>query len=178
MIAQSLMALPIVAVFVQFARAVRRYFIVTRMPWQMLLISGVGLLNLGWSLWSLFHEPMLRASQILGLAIIVWGWLVFERAKAAHADAAPAIAYSGAVCTNVVESGIYSKCRHPFYVSYGLYWLGLLIVVPTIASAVFCSVLLSLYAIAAIREERDILRSGNGDAYRSYMSRVNRIWTA
>ncbi len=76
----------------------------------------------------------------------------------------------------IVTWGPYAWVRHPFYTSFLLGFIGIVLVMPhwsTLGLVIYALVSLTL---TASREERRLSRSELGDSYRQYMAKTGRVW--
>lgn len=76
---------------------------------------------------------------------------------------------------HVVTHGPYAVVRHPFYASFLLGLLGVLVALPGMGTLLCFAVALLLLDVTARREERRLLASPFGDEYRAYMRRAGRF---
>lgn len=86
------------------------------------------------------------------------------------------LAFSGVVPPVVVEHGPYRFVRHPLYTAYSIFWLSCAYLTGSYWVAALAGSVLALYALAARSEERDILRSNLGPAYRDYRRRTGLLF--
>lgn len=77
-------------------------------------------------------------------------------------------AFSTQTPSDLVETGIYSRLRHPFYTSYMIYWLSWCALNSWhIASVMIAAIMVAVYISAALKEER-VLTSNFGERYMRY----------
>lgn len=76
---------------------------------------------------------------------------------------------------HIVTHGAYKYIRHPFYSSFLLALLALLILVPHVSSALIFVYALVLLNYTAAREESHLSASHFGDEYRAYTLRTGRF---
>lgn len=86
------------------------------------------------------------------------------------------LAFSGVVPPEVVEHGPYRFVRHPLYTAYSIFWLSCAYLTGSYLVAGLAVAVILLYALAARSEERDILRSNLGPAYRDYRRRTGLLF--
>lgn len=142
-----------------------------------LVLRALLVVSIGGAL-SLILGGLRRADSIptwslgVGTLLNVVAHVAFWAAIRAHGDNRPSGAFAAAPPESLVLSGPYEFVRHPFYVSY---------VAALAAGAAFCGPLVmwlvpvwmaGLYGLAAVQEERLILRSSLGPAYAQYRRRV------
>jgi protein-S-isoprenylcysteine O-methyltransferase Ste14 len=76
----------------------------------------------------------------------------------------------------IVKTGTYNFIRHPFYTSYSLTWIGVLIISRDWLSFILIALICLQYYIAAVEEERAILASDLSEDYKQYISRTGRFF--
>lgn len=120
--------------------------------------------------------PMRLGSAIAATVLFAIGLLVFRSAVQATQRKQMRFGFSAYPPPSIVRSGAYRWVRHPFYVSYALFWAGLTAATLHWFSALSTIVVVSLWVKAALFEEGVILRSRHADEYRDYMRRVGRFF--
>jgi protein-S-isoprenylcysteine O-methyltransferase Ste14 len=155
--------------FASFSWALRGHFQTGHLPNAMRLLSGASLLAyiayLAGLIWgnrqSLGSTTLGLIGLVLSLALFWWTVTTTRqhRLRLAYADADPDIIYS---------HGPYARVRHPFYLSYIIFWISAALIagpwqwVPT-------AILVLWYVRIALTEEkrfRSSTLSGEYDAYR------------
>lgn len=135
------------------------------------LIKAGGLAGVAVQLVGLCRVPaespatVAAAMLLLGLAAVIFG-----AARRAHRDERPGLAFTSAVPAQLVVAGPYRWVRHPFYLSYLLGWTGGAVAAPQPWGTLPVPVMAALYYAAARDEERRLLASPLGDAYRRYQA--------
>jgi protein-S-isoprenylcysteine O-methyltransferase Ste14 len=109
---------------------------------------------------------------VVALVLILTSTVTFWAAVYAFKQDKPGIAFHGILPAKINTKGPYRYVRHPIYVAYMLYWIGVLIAVPSIITAVPVLIMGWYYNIAAQGEEREILASELGDDYEIYRART------
>jgi protein-S-isoprenylcysteine O-methyltransferase Ste14 len=143
-------------------------------------VALIGAVCAAWHLWSIGHAPagvwrMAAASvlDVAAIALFLWATRTFRGWR-------PAAIFEPGVSREIVRSGPYTYVRHPFYVSYILFWTA-----GWVASASWITgtsvVLMSvLYVRAAMQEEawlRGALPFSTYDAYRRATGfMIPRVW--
>jgi protein-S-isoprenylcysteine O-methyltransferase Ste14 len=102
--------------------------------------------------------------------------MVFLAAKRALRGHRLTLAFSSDTPRFLVENGIYSRVRHPFYLAYTLTWLGGVIAVPGAWTLSTTIVMLILYWAAALLEEKKFASSDYAESYAAYRSRSGMFW--
>lgn len=82
------------------------------------------------------------------------------------------LAFSADLPSALVARGPYQYVRHPFYVSYLLYWLAGAVAIREVWVIPAFAGVAALYVLAACTEERKFARSGVRDAYDDYRRRT------
>ncbi len=113
---------------------------------------------------------LIPAIVLLGLAALLF---VVTR-RTTPAKVLPA-AFGEEAPAHIIQSGPYAYVRHPFYVSYMLYWVGLAFAAPHPAVVGGVVLMLAAYAYLAHREEDRLLRGPLGEEYRRYVSATGRF---
>ncbi|MFW9966846.1 MAG: methyltransferase family protein [Candidatus Thorarchaeota archaeon] len=103
---------------------------------------------------------------LLLIGIILHGWSRFVRQE---------MASSWAMSTDqdLVETGPYSRVRHPSYTSYFLSFAGLILMLPSIVTLVLLFGYPGYYYISLVEERHLIMHFG--EQYTNYMSRTGRF---
>jgi len=156
------------AVFALFATAIRGYFTYDRMPGAMKILSGLATVSfLAFTALLLLSEPNMPA-LIAGILLHIASAALFVAAKRAAAKAHLRIAFDPAAPAVLVTDGPYRFVRHPFYLSYMIYWSGSAISCWSPFGLIPLALLFPFYIYAAIREERTIASSPLANQYRAY----------
>lgn len=137
---------------------------------RMKLISAISLTGFTIFLYGIsYREPSAERAAVStflflsALSLFLWA-IISTRQTRLY------LAFSSLVPKNVVRGGPYAYMRHPFYVSYVLFWTGCATATFDAASLVTLFILATLYYRAARTEEADLLNSDIADEYRSYMN--------
>jgi protein-S-isoprenylcysteine O-methyltransferase Ste14 len=85
------------------------------------------------------------------------------------------VAFEDAAPERLVVEGPHKYVRHPFYVSYMLYWVAAFLSAPSLLVGLGSSSMILIYAVLAGREERELLDSPLGAAYEQYRRRTGRF---
>lgn len=165
-----------IAVFGWFAWAIRFHFTSTRMPWRMRMISALAVLGLLIGCATLLRAPptphrSLSAGLGVGLSA-----MIFAAALKASRGRGLTLAFDPLAPSELLEHGPYARVRHPFYLSYILFWCAIAIAAPVWPMALVAALLSILYFVSAKAEERALLGSPHADAYRALMRRTGFLW--
>lgn len=160
--------------FVGFAWAIRGHFQQhEKMPLGMRVVSMLSLAGFGW-----FLIPQVRAvpmdnsqwlypdvvSCVLFIVSLVVFWLSIGATRARPLT----LAFAADVPTFLQHRGPYQYVRHPFYLSYLLFWLGTAIASRSALHWIVPAIMVPLYVEAARREERKFTGSSLASAYNHY----------
>jgi protein-S-isoprenylcysteine O-methyltransferase Ste14 len=131
------------------------------------------LANLG--IWLASKSPPAFFEIVCAFILVVVSAAVFWLALRETGDRTLSLAFSERTPPAVVDRGIYSRIRHPFYAAYLCYWASW---IPFTSGngftiGIFCLMAIT-YIRAALREERALL-TGLGESYRAYMARTKRF---
>lgn len=168
----------VVANIVIFAIALGRFF--TRpagVAPAMRLLSGAGLAStivVTWVLATTRRAPLLAV--LVGLTCCALSLWIFAGAVAATRERRLSLAFSPDMPEYIISAGPYAHIRHPFYTSYALTWLGAAIGTWHPASWAVVAVMLTLYFLAARREEAKFDASALKADYASYKARAGMFW--
>jgi len=130
--------------------------------WPIIIILGILGEIFSWS-----RLPLSPYSNFIGGAILIGGWVFHARCHRAHKQAHE----QSLQIETIVTTGMFSKIRHPMYLSLILMYLGLAIawgIVWTLIPSFFFSV---LTVMTAMKEEEYLLRRF-GRKYEEYMQQV------
>ncbi|MCQ8242280.1 methyltransferase family protein [Rhizosaccharibacter radicis] len=147
-----------------------------RMPPGMRLLSGAS-----FAAWLLFAGLILTTAPpdpwaaVAGWVLFLGATLLFWRTVAATRGRPPHLAYSDAPPDVVFSHGPYAHVRHPFYLSYILFWTGTAVVLPRIGWAPVALGMAAWYVMIARGEERRFASSALSSAYRAYRARTGML---
>ncbi|GHA15929.1 hypothetical protein GCM10007989_08550 [Devosia pacifica] len=156
--------------------SVRGHFASEGMPRGALVIAlivtanTIVLLALTWLL------PQPAWAQILGIAIEIASGLLFVWAIMSSRKARLKFVFDPEHPHGLVESGPYRFVRHPFYVSYIVFWTGWSIATWSAWSLIGLVVVIALYVRAARMEENNFAATPMSGEYASYRQRVGFFW--
>ena len=101
---------------------------------------------------------------------------VFAAAIGALGKRRLTIAFAADRPTSLVENGIFSRIRHPFYTSYILVWLAGAVASPTLPVIIVTALMAGQYLLAARAEGRKFAASDLAEDYRIYCRRAGMFW--
>ena len=152
--------------------SVRNHFVSDKMPpgaWIISLsvsASTVLMLALTW----LTPQPLF--AHIAGLAIQLFSVWIFYAAIRASRQARLRFVFDPEHPHSLVNEGPYRLVRHPFYVSYSIFWLGWAVATWSFWAIPSVVILLWLYISAARMEERNFAVSPLSAEYEEYSKRT------
>jgi protein-S-isoprenylcysteine O-methyltransferase Ste14 len=117
----------------------------------------------------LFDTPLLV--WMIGLTILCLGILLHGWSRLARRNMASSWAMGPG--HRLVQSGPYSRIRHPSYAAYMLSFVGLLLMLPSVITLVSLVGILGYYYVTGPEEE--LLISRFGDEYREYAARTGKF---
>ncbi len=115
-------------------------------------------------------QPLLV--QLLGIVLMVASYLLFWAAIRASKAATLLLAFDPGHPQSFVSTGPYRYVRHPFYVSYAIFWGGWAIASWSIWAIVPFVFMLAVYVSAARDEERKFALTGMAADYQAYRART------
>lgn len=167
--------------FVAFAWAVRFHFRSVRMPIGMIFLSISSLLNFGVSITHVVLYKPEPVSLVFAFVLLMLSAALFIWAVWSSRTASLYLAFDTVEPPALLDTGPYRFLRHPFYLSYSLFWAACAIVTSYLPIVLSSMALLSTYVLLAKREERSLLASSFGDGYRAYQARTGfmlpRMWS-
>lgn len=138
------------------------------------IIFGVGAIA------TLLLDVGARIRGFSGVALILFfiSILLFTWTVNVFRGNAPSIAFTPGAPEKLILLGPFRYIRHPIYLAYILFWIGVLVASPSIFTATGFFVMLFLYIKAALYEEEEILASSHRENYLIYQSRVGMLFPA
>jgi len=123
--------------------------------------------------WFVAQPP---AAQLAGLTLQLASAALFWAAILASRKARLRFVFDDEHPRSIVADGPYAVMRHPFYVSYVIFWTGWAVAVWSPWAVVNVVVLTALYVMAAQKEERGFDASPLAAAYAEYRTRAGFFW--
>lgn len=152
--------------------AVRNHFHSERTPTYAKVVAGVTVVSIIGFLWMTWAMVQPLWVQIIGVVVEILSVTVFFGAIRASRAHRLRFCFDPTLPASLVDTGPYRFVRHPFYVSYLLFWLGWTIAVWSAWGLVTVLVLLGLYILAARREESYFAASPLAEQYAAYKKRT------
>lgn len=156
--------------------SLRGHFASEKMPPGALLISGVVTVTAMLFLFLTWTLPQPAWAQVAGLTLEVAATALFFAAIKASRQARLRFAFDDVHPHSLVTEGPYGYVRHPFYVSYILFWIGWALAVSSLWAVLPVLILVALYIVAARTEEKNFARTPLAVDYAAYAARVGFFW--
>ena len=177
LLCQVTLALLLLSCLASFAWAMRNFFIqpersTVGMKLTVFLGSTFALLHVGFIFAARAIRPELAAISALlyGAALGIFWWAIAtNRVKPLSA------CFSKEDQLHLVQHGPYRFVRHPFYCSYLLTWMAGTIATESILLGLTTITMLTLYSMAASKEEKKFTQSALGPVYAAYRSRTGQF---
>ena len=160
------------ACFARFSWGVKGHFRSTgKMPPGMKLVSVLSLL--GFLIFAGRLAVMgLSADAVLALGFFIASLALFNWTINATRQTPPTLAFDTDKPAFLLLHGPYQYVRHPFYLSYMLFWTGTAVAFSGALPWLTPLVMLAVYQHAASREERKFANSDFSSAYAAYQRRA------
>lgn len=156
-----------------FAYAMHTHFEGQEKPIGMAAIKYTSLIGLFVNVSLILFLTGAKFFILVGLCVTVISSIIFFFAIRASRTARLGVAFSGATGQHLVSKGIFGKVRHPFYLSYLIYWLSwCLTLLPSIAPIIVFIALLGMYLLSIRIEERE-LADRFGSDYADYKKKTS-----
>jgi protein-S-isoprenylcysteine O-methyltransferase Ste14 len=119
-----------------------------------------------------FYQSLVWYQALCGAGLALSSLVLYEWTRRTVIDRNFYTGLGGEVPTAVCDAGPYRFVRHPFYLSYIVAFLGALVALPSLVTAVVCVLDIALFIYMAVDDERVLLRSGLAGDYQLYRKRV------
>lgn len=158
--------------FAAFSWGVKGHFRQTgRIPLGTYVISALTLSGVAWFAWRVATGAASGLWEIaLGLfacSLALFAWTIKSSRKTP-----PTLAFDNDEPTFLLHHGPYQFVRHPFYLSYLMFWSATAIASPGLLPWAAPAVMLGVYWHAASREEQKFARSSLATAYNAYRAKA------
>ena len=140
------------------------------MPLGMQAVSAASLLAFAWFLYGMGAGP--GGGQLAAFALCVASSLLFWWCIAHTRRKRFTLAFSPDAPAFLDTSGPYRLARHPFYLSYLIFWTATALASPGLLSCTVPAVMAALYVSAARKEEAKFANSALDGEYRRYRART------
>lgn len=156
--------------------SLRGHFVSDRMQPGTRAISIVVTLTTVLYIVLLWTAPQPLWAQVAGFALQLAGGALFAAAIQASRNARLQFAFTPEKPHGLVETGPYRFVRHPFYVSYIIFWTGWGLATWSIYALISLVILIGLYVAAARDEELKFAQTPLAEAYAAYRRRAGFFW--
>ncbi len=126
--------------------------------------------------WGLLQGSASRGSAWAAVVFYAAGLGVFALACKGSNPKKLTMAFTPDAPSFVIQTGIYRKIRHPFYLAYCLTWVGGAVATLSPTLFAFALWMVLLYFTAARIEETKFLRSPLAEEYSAYRKRTGMFW--
>ena len=170
----SALSVTVVALHVQAVR--HEHFVSESIPRNAKMIAAVTIASVAAFLWLTWTQDQPLEAQVAGVLLELAGAALFFAAISASRDRKLRFVFDPTHPHSLIASGPYGFVRHPFYVSYVVFWAGWTIAVWSPWALVSLALLIALYVAAARLEERNFAASPLAADYAAYKRRVGFFW--
>lgn len=108
--------------------------------------------------------------------VMLGSFVLFHATRRGSPSRCLPVAFEEAAPQRVVAEGPHRFIRHPFYASYMLYWVSVVLSAPYAVTIAGAAGIILIYAATAALEERRLLKSALGREYREYQRRTGRFF--
>ncbi len=155
------------AYFLMISMATKQHFSSSTYPVGMYVISILSLVGLFSYVASAFSQELVF--PFVALALMLAATALFLWAAKSSRDKKLSLAFDDTVkIEGIITYGPWRYVRHPFYVSYTLFWLACAVGSGSLTSYAVLASLGFIYIYSAIREERFLKAGNHGPAYLEY----------
>lgn len=165
-----------IATVAQYTWSLRAHFASAKVPAGTMLISAVVVLSLVSYLYLQWNVEQPALAQIAGAVLMMASLVLFWAAIFASREARLRLAFDAQKPHGLVAIGPYRYVRHPFYLSYLIFWAGWAFATWHPLGALPLAVIGFIYVAAALGEERKFENSPLAEEYRQYRKRAGFLW--
>ena len=119
-----------------------------------------------------FYQSLIWSQAACGAGLALISLVLYEWTRRTVIDRNFYTALGGEVPAGVCERGPYQFLRHPFYLSYMVAFLAVVIAFTSLPTAAVSIASIGLFVYMAFDDERVLLRSGLAGDYEAYRKRV------
>jgi protein-S-isoprenylcysteine O-methyltransferase Ste14 len=165
-----------IAIIAQYTWSMRAHFASSKMPVGAMALSALVIVSLIIYLYLqwMFEQPV--QAQIVGLLLEAASLALFWAAIFASREARLLLAFDEKHPHGLVSIGPYKVVRHPFYLSYLIFWTGWAVATWHLLALLPLVLIFGVYVMAAVGEERKFANSPLAEAYREYKARTGFLW--
>jgi protein-S-isoprenylcysteine O-methyltransferase Ste14 len=144
----------------------------SKMSWWLNANSILSALNLMIFIFFLFKKTIEPVAAALGICMQMLSAVLFAWAVKSTFRRRLSLAYNPDVPEFILETGPFGLVRHPFYVSYVLFWFSFIVIRPSLINSALAVAIFGFYLNAARFEEAKFARSALASAYQHYSRRT------
>ena len=138
--------------------------------WGMLVLSATNLAAFAWFAYGVSARPQgyrFASAVLCVLSLLLFWWCILHTRRKRFT-----LAFSRDAPVFLDTRGPYRMARHPFYLSYLLFWVATALAVPGALPWVAPVVMAAFYTLAATREEAKFANGVLDGEYRAYRTRT------
>ena len=156
----------------QFALAIRRHFISEKMPPATKFLVALSYCAIFVYVFALWTGTAPAWQRVTGLCLQIVAASLFNWTKITTLGNQFTLAFDTDKPEFVMKMGPYRFVRHPFYISYITFWVGSSLGGNSPVLWLICLVLIVIYVVAALLEERKFKNSPLADDYQTYSTKT------
>lgn len=138
---------------------------------QMKLISAISIIGFAVFIYGMVRIEPGRERTIVSALLILSSLMIFIWAISASKKTRLYLAFSELTPERIIRDGPYAYIRHPFYVSYIVFWAGCFVATFSFPSLLILFIISIIYVRAARLEEMELLKSPMANEYRIYIGK-------
>jgi protein-S-isoprenylcysteine O-methyltransferase Ste14 len=162
-----------VSAFSSFSWGVLRFFRKTSgLTRHTALVAVLGLLFGGWHFLAIATSRVGTTRSLVAIMLLSISTLLFWSAVRACESRRLTAIFESDVPVHLVQRGPYRYIRHPFYVSYTLFWFAGWVASASVPALMSAAIMLGIYLNAARAEERKFSSSNLANEHAAYRRRV------
>jgi protein-S-isoprenylcysteine O-methyltransferase Ste14 len=119
-----------------------------------------------------FYQSPVWYQALCGAVLALCSLVLYEWTRRTIMDRHFFTGLGGEVPAAVCDAGPYQFVRHPFYLSYIIAFLGMLVAFPSLLTGAVCVLNVALFMYMAFDDERVLLRSELAGSYQTYQTRA------
>lgn len=172
MLLDGLISLVAIGVLVAYAWSVKAHFFSEVMAPGARAIAAMVVITAAVYFYLTWFQSQPPLAALAGLVVMLAGAALFAITIRASRAARLRFVFDDAHPHTLLNEGPYRYVRHPFYVSYCLFWMGWALSTWSAWALINIAIMLVLYVRAAQVEERKFAQSPLGADYAAYRGRV------
>lgn len=177
MIIALFLAIGLTACLLSFQLALDQHFVrAGKMPRGALVLAFLSTTVYVAALVRLWTVGAPSSAMTAAAAVLMLGaFLLFHLTRRGSPPRCLPVAFEAAAPQRLVAEGPHRFIRHPFYVSYMLYWVSVVLSAPHVVTLAGAAAIILIYVVTATREEQRLLNSPLETDYREYQRRTGRF---